>query len=235
MAEESLTRLADRYRRFAADEAQDVSPPLRTPDAEIAESPAILRFLGELPAPRHQPNLLLGAATLIAGQPPDIASLTDMVANRADALRATMLRRTTRNQAEPARCAVLLPLLAALPQPLALIEVGASAGLCLLPGSLRLRLGHVRMRTDQSRRACLPLYRDRSGAVAGRAAAHRLARRSRSQSARRHVRRGHGLAERIDLAGAGRPPRQSPRARLLSRDAIRRVSCGAISCTTSNP
>jgi hypothetical protein len=39
-------------------------------------------------------------------------------------------RRTQTN--EPARCAVLLPALAQLPQPLALIEVGASAGLNLL-------------------------------------------------------------------------------------------------------
>jgi len=42
-----------------------------------------------------------------------------------------MARRTQTN--EPARCATLLPLLALLPQPLALLEVGASAGLCLLP------------------------------------------------------------------------------------------------------
>jgi len=42
-----------------------------------------------------------------------------------------MTRRTQTN--EPARCATLLPLLALLPQPLALLEVGASAGLCLLP------------------------------------------------------------------------------------------------------
>jgi hypothetical protein len=42
-----------------------------------------------------------------------------------------LARRTQTN--EPARCAVLLPALAALPQPLALLEVGASAGLCLLP------------------------------------------------------------------------------------------------------
>ena len=43
-----------------------------------------------------------------------------------------MLERRTQTN-EPARCAVMLPLLAALPQPLALLEVGASAGLCLLP------------------------------------------------------------------------------------------------------
>jgi hypothetical protein len=42
-----------------------------------------------------------------------------------------LARRTQTNEA--ARCASMLPLLAALPQPLALLEVGASAGLCLLP------------------------------------------------------------------------------------------------------
>ncbi|MBV9417272.1 MAG: DUF2332 family protein [Solirubrobacterales bacterium] len=44
----------------------------------------------------------------------------------------TVLARSTRTN-EPARCATLLPLLATLPQPLALLEVGAAAGLCLLP------------------------------------------------------------------------------------------------------
>jgi hypothetical protein len=42
-----------------------------------------------------------------------------------------MLKRSTQTN-EPARCATLLPVLARLPQPLALIEVGASAGLCLI-------------------------------------------------------------------------------------------------------
>jgi hypothetical protein len=40
-------------------------------------------------------------------------------------------RRTQTNEA--ARCATLLPLLARLPQPIALVEIGASAGLLLLP------------------------------------------------------------------------------------------------------
>jgi hypothetical protein len=134
MTEESeeLARLARRYRAFAADEAQGVSPHYERLARDIAESADILRFLSRLPAPRRQPNLLLGAATLIAGHAPDVGLLTDMVASHAAELRATMLRRTTQTN-EPARCAVLLPLLAALPQPLALIEVGASAGLCLLP------------------------------------------------------------------------------------------------------
>ena len=67
-----------------------------------------------------------------------------MIAGRPDELRATMLPRTTQTN-EPARCAVLLPLLAALPQPLALIEVGASAGLCLLPDRYGYDWGHVRL------------------------------------------------------------------------------------------
>jgi hypothetical protein len=43
-----------------------------------------------------------------------------------------MAERSTQTN-EPARCATLMPLLARLPQPLALLEAGASGGLCLLP------------------------------------------------------------------------------------------------------
>jgi hypothetical protein len=47
-------------------------------------------------------------------------------------IREVMLKRRTQTN-EPARCATLVPLLALLPQPLELLEIGASAGLCLLP------------------------------------------------------------------------------------------------------
>jgi hypothetical protein len=43
-----------------------------------------------------------------------------------------VLARSTQTN-EVGRCAALIPLLAHLPQPLALLEVGASAGLCLFP------------------------------------------------------------------------------------------------------
>ena len=49
-----------------------------------------------------------------------------------ETLRAVMLARSTQTN-EHGRCAALLPVLAGLPEPLALLEVGASAGLCLLP------------------------------------------------------------------------------------------------------
>ena len=51
---------------------------------------------------------------------------------RWGAVSDTMMAHLTQTN-EPGRCATLLPLLASLPQPLALVEVGASAGLCLYP------------------------------------------------------------------------------------------------------
>jgi hypothetical protein len=56
-----------------------------------------------------------------------------------------MLTRSTQTN-EPARCATLLPVLARLPQPLALIEVGASAGLCLLPDHYGYDYGRTSLR-----------------------------------------------------------------------------------------
>ena len=55
-----------------------------------------------------------------------------MLRHHVDAVRGVMLARRTQTN-EAGRCAALLPVLARLPQPLALLEVGAAAGLCLLP------------------------------------------------------------------------------------------------------
>lgn len=68
-APDELARLARRYRTFASDEAQGVSPHYERLTLQIADSPDILGFLLALPAPRRQPNLLLGAATLVDGHP----------------------------------------------------------------------------------------------------------------------------------------------------------------------
>jgi hypothetical protein len=63
---------------------------------------------------------------------PDYGAFRAFVVGHQDDLRDLMSVRSTQTN-EPGRCAVLLPLLAALTQPIALLEVGASAGLCLLP------------------------------------------------------------------------------------------------------
>jgi hypothetical protein len=131
--DDELTDLADHYRWFATVEAAAVSPLYAELAAAVAEDADVLAFLRALPRPKRQANLLLGALAFLHGGPPaDAAVLHDRVVGDADRLRATMLTHATQTN-EAARCTALLPLLAALPRPLALMEVGASAGLCLYP------------------------------------------------------------------------------------------------------
>jgi hypothetical protein len=122
---------ADNYRAFAA-EAHGRSPQYEELADAVAEDPLILGFLDTLPAAKRQPNLLFAAARYLLGAPADITALRNLVPVRGDELAAVMRARRTQTN-EPARCATLLPALALLPQPVALLEVGASAGLTLLP------------------------------------------------------------------------------------------------------
>lgn len=124
--------VAARYRTFAAEEVHGVSPSYERLTLEVADSREILDFLLGFPSARRQPNLLLAASRIVAGRVPDKDHLIELIRDPEGRLRTLMLSRTTQTN-EAARCAVLLPVLASLPPPLALIEVGASAGLCLLP------------------------------------------------------------------------------------------------------
>jgi hypothetical protein len=124
--------VAARYRRFAAAEAAGHSPLYEALALGVAGDAAVLAFLAGLPPGKQQPNLLFAALRHVAGTPADFPSFRTTLLRQADAVRAVMLARGTQTN-EAARCAVLLPVLARLPQPLALLEVGASAGLCLLP------------------------------------------------------------------------------------------------------
>ena len=112
-------------------EAHGRSPAYESLAASVADDDAILDFLAALPRPKRQPNLLFAAARYLLGAPPGIRTLRRMVRQDGAELARVMLARRTQTN-EPARCATLLPALASLPGPLALIEVGASAGLTLL-------------------------------------------------------------------------------------------------------
>jgi hypothetical protein len=124
--------IARRFRRFAETEARGHSPLYETLANGVASDPDILTFLAELPAAKQQPNLLLAAVRFVCGIQPNPGDFHAAFLARKEAIRAEMLNRRTQTN-EPGRCAVLLPVLSLLPGPLALIEVGASAGLCLLP------------------------------------------------------------------------------------------------------
>jgi len=123
---------AENYRRFAAYEARGRSPLYEQLADGVADDPELLAFLADLPQEKHQPNLLLAAVRYLAGVQPGYEAFRAVVLDRRAEVSAMMLARRTQTN-EPARCATLLPALASLRQPLALLEVGASAGLCLLP------------------------------------------------------------------------------------------------------
>jgi hypothetical protein len=80
---------------------------------------------------KQQPNLLFAAVLYLGGRQPDFGAFRAFVLDHADHVLATLAARQTQTN-EVGRCALLLPVLARLPGPLALVEVGASAGLCLL-------------------------------------------------------------------------------------------------------
>lgn len=158
-------RIADRYATFAADEARGSSEIYERLAQAVAGSPDVLEFLATLPAERRQPNLFLAAVRHLFGVPNGERQLIDIVRRKHESIRELMLSRTTQTN-EPARCAVLLPLLARLPQPLALLEVGASAGLCLLPDRYGYDYGMARLEPPTKDAHSPPVFECRaSGAV----------------------------------------------------------------------
>jgi len=123
--------IAENYREFARLEAHGRSPAYESLAESVAGDPVILRFLTSLPPEKRQPNLLFAAARYLLGAPADIAQLRSLVSHNGAELSGQIRSRRTQTN-EPARCTALVPALAQLPPPLALLEVGASAGLTLL-------------------------------------------------------------------------------------------------------
>jgi hypothetical protein len=124
--------IAALHRQFAAVEAAGRSPLYSRLAREVAADAEILAFLATLPEPKWQPQLLFSAVQYLQGPLATPAQFADAVRSRRDEVAEVMRSHTTQTNI-PGRCATLLPALAALPPPLALVEVGASAGLCLYP------------------------------------------------------------------------------------------------------
>jgi hypothetical protein len=125
-------RAAELYRRFAEVEAHGLSPMYEEWALGVARDPELCALIDALPEPKRQVNLMFAAARW-HGVPlgPWDAAREWMLAHWAELVPTILTRATQTNEA--GRCATLLPVLARVDGPLALLEVGASAGLCLFP------------------------------------------------------------------------------------------------------
>src|SRR2546423_7082793 len=121
---------AELYREFGEREARGESPTYERLSLAVADDRGLLALIDTLPEPKRQPNLLYAAARYLGGPVDPPSAFSRWALAHWPSLAATMRERRTQTN-EPGRCASLLPVLARLPQPLALLEVGASAGLCL--------------------------------------------------------------------------------------------------------
>ncbi|KAF0845845.1 DUF2332 domain-containing protein [Nocardia caishijiensis] len=148
--------LAQRFRDFAVREVDDNSPLYYRRALAIAEDSSVLALLSRLPVDRQQPNLVLAAARLNGANATSYREFRTQLIERWSVIEATARSHRTQTN-EVGRAATLLPVLAGLRGPLALIEVGASAGLCLYPDRFSYRYGTTMLDpSDGESRVLLP-------------------------------------------------------------------------------
>lgn len=124
--------VADRYRDFAT-YARGDSPTFEAWALGVAEDPQVHHWLADLPEPKQQPNLVFAAARWHGAQAPgEYAAFKSVLLAREQAVKQTIRDRATQTN-EVGRLATLVPVLGLVDGPLAIVEVGASAGLCLFP------------------------------------------------------------------------------------------------------
>lgn len=99
----------------------------------VVEDPEVQAWIATLPPIKQQPNIVFAAARWHGVPAPGpYAGLRDALLGDDGTIRATILERRTQTN-EVGRLATLAPAFALVDGPVALIEVGASAGLCLYP------------------------------------------------------------------------------------------------------
>lgn len=144
--------VARSYERWAEVEADGRSPRYAEWARGVAADPVLCAAIAELEPAKRQPNLLFAAARFEGVPVAPWADVRDMIASAWEPIRATMSARMTQTN-EARRMATMLPAIAHLRGPIALVEVGASAGLCLYPDRWRYRFGPGKYVGD----AALPL------------------------------------------------------------------------------
>ncbi|MBU4465962.1 MAG: DUF2332 domain-containing protein [Actinobacteria bacterium] len=130
--DDSTRAVIDRYLRFALDEAPGRSALYAEWAAGVAGNPEIAAILARIAPTHRQPPLVFAVTRLLGAPETDFAGWARWLGENADAVVAECAMRSIQTN-EPLRCAALLPALSLIEGPIALLEVGASAGLCLYP------------------------------------------------------------------------------------------------------
>ncbi|GAA1430479.1 hypothetical protein GCM10009616_15180 [Microlunatus lacustris] len=126
--------LPGRYRDFAG-WAAGQSPCFQQWAEAVADDDAVLEWIATLPEPKQQPNLVFAAARWHGVPAPGpYQEFREALLADDGGIRGTILSRATQTN-EVGRLATLVPAFTSPDEdrPLALLEVGASAGLCLYP------------------------------------------------------------------------------------------------------
>lgn len=112
--------------------------------------PEILELLLEVEPAKRQPNLPFASVTYLEGSSrPSYEAFRKALLTRAEEVLDLLRTRHTQTN-EVARCATLIPAFSLFEGPLALLEVGASAGLCLYPDHFSYVYGEAKTLGDPS-------------------------------------------------------------------------------------
>jgi hypothetical protein len=133
--------VAERYGRFARDEAPGRSPLYAAWAAGVAADPAVAAILARIPATHRQPPLVFAVTRMLGAPEAPFPQWARWLSAHAAEVVAEASDRSLQTN-EPLRCAALLPALATVDGPIALLELGASAGLCLFPDRYSYRYSH---------------------------------------------------------------------------------------------
>jgi hypothetical protein len=121
-----------RFARFAAEEAPGRSELYAEWARGVAADRAVQEVIARIPETRRQPPLVFAVTRMLGAALSGFDDWRDFVlAHDREVVAECSARRLQTN--EPLRLAPLLPVLSEIDGPIALLEVGASAGLCLYP------------------------------------------------------------------------------------------------------
>ncbi len=141
----------ERYLRFARDEAPGRSELYRRWAQGVADDPDAQAVIARVPETRRQPPLVFAVTRMLGAPLAAFECWREFLLAHADEVVSECAARRLQTN-EPLRLAPLLPVLSEVEGPIALLEIGASGGLCLYPDRYSYRFvdaeGGIRVALD---------------------------------------------------------------------------------------